>query len=473
MTIRSYLIRKLLYPLDRLRTGDYAEIKYFNDFEKKQFWPMRDVRAEQLLQLKKILTHSYASCPFYQSRFKSLGLRPTDLLELEDLHRFPILTKRDIQENRDSIVSTQVEKSMLIKNQTGGSTGEPVSFFLDKNRLQSRTAATRRHDRWAGLNVGDKVALIWGAPIDRPKWSLKGYFRSCLFGAPLYLDTACLSSVKFNSFNNELKRFRPKIIQAYSKSLALFAQYLDENKISAYQPESIITSAEMLSSQDRILIERVFGAPVFNRYGCREVSLIASECNQHNGLHIMAEGLYIEILQGDKLAQPGEVGRVIVTDLLNYAMPLIRYEIGDLAALDNSLCKCGRGLPRLKYIEGRSTEFIVGTDGRWVSGVFLATYLIAQRAQFGRLQLIQDNANQICIKICQPLVKEICQQDFDFLAAETKKLLGSDMQVSFEVSNEIPQTVSGKFQYCCSKLTQETSLDFKKLIRNTEKGFDD
>src|SRR5262249_29218268 len=136
----------------------------------------------------------------------------------------------------------------------------------------------------------------------------------------------------------------------------------------------------------------VFGCRVFNRYGCREVSVIASECPEHDGLHTMAEGLFIEVVKGARPAQAGEIGSILVTDLFNRAMPLIRYRIGDLGAWEEGTCACGRGLPRLRSVAGRVTDFLVGADGRLVSGVFLATYLVAQRPSLGQVQIHQEKA---------------------------------------------------------------------------------
>src|SRR5262249_36293897 len=158
----------------------------------------------------------------------------------------------------------------------------------------------------------------------------------------------------------------------YARSAVLFARYLEERGRTAYRPHSLITSAEVLEEEDRAVLERVFGCEVFNRYGCREVSVVASECEAHSGLHTMAEGLYIEIDIGGRPAAPGQTGGILVTDLLNGAMPLIRYRIGDLGAWADGPCPCGRGLPRLRNVAGRVTDFLVGCDGRLVSGVYLA-----------------------------------------------------------------------------------------------------
>ena len=260
-----------------------------------------------------------------------------------------------------------------------------------------------RHRRPVGGRYGAQAQ-------DIPQTTLfKQQVRNVLIDRQMVLDTGHLTESKIQVFHAALKRFRPKTIIAYANSVALMARYLKSRRLPAYQPYSIIATSEVLEPSSRALIEEVFGCRVFNRYGCREVSVVASECSQHNGLHVMAEGLYLETVgaaRGPPTRAPGNIhagapghrrpnGRVPVTDLLNLAMPLIRYKIGDMATFETAPCPCGRGLPRLARLEGRVTDFLVGSDGRLVSGVFLATYLVAARPSLGQVQLWQDSAGQV------------------------------------------------------------------------------
>ena len=223
---------------------------------------------------------------------------------------------------------------------------------------------------------------------------------STLLREPLWLDAASLTEQRMEEFHAALLRWRPKVIQAYARSAVLFARFLRERGLTAYKPHSIVTSAEMLEPDDRQILEDVFGCPVFDRYGCREVSVIASECPAHTGLHVNAECLHVEIETPDGPADPGEVGAILVTDLLNTAMPLIRYRIGDLGSLTEGDCPCGRGLPRLAALHGRSTDFLVGSDGRLVSGVFLATYVVAQRPSLGQVQISPGPGRAVALQAC-------------------------------------------------------------------------
>ena len=194
----------------------------------------------------------------------------------------------------------------------------------------------------------------------------------------------------------------------------------------------------------------VFDCRVFNRYGCREVSLIASECGEHNGLHTMAEGLYVEVIRGDQPAQPGELGAVLVTDLLNRAMPLIRYRIGDMAVPAAGPCPCGRGLPRLQSVQGRVTDFLVGTDGRLVSGAALTVLVVAKRPSLGQVQIWQDTRGRVLYKIAKREGDGLDTADREFLDRQTKLYLGQDAKIECELVEALPSEPSGKFLFCRS-----------------------
>ncbi len=213
----------------------------------------------------------------------------------------------------------------------------------------------------------------------------------------------------------------------------------------------MITSAEVLEAADRELLESVFGCPVFNRYGCREVSVIASECPSHRGLHVMAEGLYVEIETPDGPAAPGQVGSILVTDLLNPAMPLIRYRIGDMGSWAPGVCPCGRHLPRLEHVAGRVTDFLVGCTGQLVSGVFLATYVVAQRPSLGQVQIHQRRAGHLTWKL-RPGPGFDADADADYLRRATREHLGSGATADIEPVREFPPSPSGKFLFSQSSV---------------------
>lgn len=451
MSLYQKLVRNVLYPLDRRRSGDGAELGYLREYESTQYLSTAKMRDLQLRRLKRLVEHAYQQCPFYRKQFDAASVSPGDVQTLDDLRAFPILEKRHIQDSRDAMVADNWPRDDLMPNRTGGSTGTPISFFVSRDRFCSRAAATWRHNHWAGFDVGDCSATLWGAARDIPQNTWKKRLRNLLIDRQITLDTGNITEAKLQAFHVALKRFRPKTIVAYANSIALLARYIKSRHLPAYQPHSIIASAEVLEPSARTLIEEVFGCRVFNRYGCREVSVIASECERHNGLHLMAEGLYVEVVQGNRPAQPGEVGEVLVTDLLNLAMPLVRYRIGDMAVADDAPCDCGRGLPRLRTVEGRVTDFLVGTDGRLVSGAVLTVAVVAKRPTLGQVQLWQDTPGRVLYKVRSNDGRPSLQADLQFLESETQCYLGPGTKVEFEFVDELPCEPSGKYIFCRSK----------------------
>jgi phenylacetate-CoA ligase len=452
MSLFRRLVRDVCFPLSLWRRGETAQLRYLREFEQTQFLPADRLRRLQWERLRTLLRHAYLECAFYRARFLAAGITPEDLRGPEDLRALPVLEKRDIQEHGPRMVARNWPEGDLIRNQTGGSTGTPITFYLGRDRKCSRAAATLRHNAWAGWSVGDKAAVIWGAPQDRPAHGLWSRLRGWLLREPMWLDTGCMTEATMEAFHAALWRHRPRTVQAYARAAVLFARFLRARGLPAYSPHSLVTSAEVLEDEERALLEEVFGCPVFNRYGCREVSVIASECEAHSGLHVMAEGLYVEIEGPDGPAGPGESGSILVTDLLNHAMPLIRYRIGDIGSWAEGECPCGRHLPRLARVSGRVTDFLVGSEGQLVSGVFLATYVVAHRPSLGQVQVRQERAGAVTYRV-KPGPDFDPARDLDYLRKATRRYLGGTAEIGAEVVAELPTEPSGKFLFSRSTVS--------------------
>jgi len=443
--------KHIAWPIAAKREGS-THLRVLADLEKSQFFSPEQIEQLRLERLKKLLIHAQKNCPFYTKRFSDCSFDPSALTSLEDIRKLPILRKTDIQDQMDAMRATNYSDDDLIPNQTGGSSGAPLKFFLDRGRLFSRRAATIRHNRWAGLDIGQKVGILWGAPIDFPDpQSIRVKLRSALLERQLMLDTNGITREKLAEFSARLNHFRPAVYQAYANTMYLFARYLKETKARDFhRPRSIITSAEFLSDIQRALIEEVFECKVYNRYGCRETSIIASECSEHSGLHISAESLYLEFIRGERPSKPGELGQIVVTDLLNFGMPLIRYEIGDTGVPVADQCSCGRGLPLMQMQGGRVTDFLVTPLGKVVSGVSLATYFITSIRGVSQAQLIQKEKDSIRIRlVCTEEFDSKCRQEiFDKL----KEFFEADIDCELELVENIPVEPSGKQRFSISEL---------------------
>jgi phenylacetate-CoA ligase len=454
MALHSHLVRHVLRPFIAWRRGESAQLRYEQEFSQSQWLPADDLRQLQLTRLTALLRHAYAACPFYRERFTAAGLTPDDIRSLDDLRRLPVTEKRDIQRHGLNMVARNWPASDLIDNQTGGSTGQPLHFKLSLDRKCSRTAATTRHNEWADYRPGDLAAVLWGAPQDRPTPTFFSRLRDWLMREPIWLDTGRITETSLQEFHEALLQHRPHIILAYARSAVLFARWLEDNGLRPHRPRAVITTAEMLEDEGRDVIERVFGCRVFNRYGCREVSVIASECSAHSGLHVMAEGLFVEIETPTGPARPGEVGSILITDLLNHAMPLIRYRVGDMGAWAQGDCPCGRNLPRLERLAGRVTDFLVGTDGQLVSGAALTINLVAKRPSLGQVQICQSLPGEAVFRVVPgPGFDE--QADTDFLRQAARHYLGQAATVSLEVVDEVPLSPSGKYLFSQSSVPLE------------------
>ncbi len=456
MDIYAPIVKNIVYPMWVLKdNSNFNELRYLRKYEKTQFYTPEQIRELQWQRLSKIINHAYKTCPFYSKSFKAAGITPSIIKSPEDMLRIPLLSKGDIQNYLDDLKSNAFTDKDLIRDKTGGSTGSPLIFFYNKDRLASRQAAAMRHDNWTTWHIGKKMAVLWGAVSDLSGFnSIKGKIRNLLLSRKVILDTSSISEEKIWKFVHQLKKHNPKYFLAYANSMALFAKFVRDNNITGIHPSAIITSAEVLTPEDRELIEKVFGCKIFNRYGCREFSVIASECSYHTGMHINAENLYIEFVRNGKHVKPGEIGDVIVTDLLNYGMPFIRYKIGDMGSPIDMTCPCGRGLPLMDMVSGRVTDFIITPDKKLISGVAIATYVITNISGIKQIQFIQDTKEQVKIKLAKN--NEFSEETLNKLNSNIIRFLGDKIKTEIEYVDNIPLEKSGKYRFSISKVS--TSL---------------
>jgi phenylacetate-CoA ligase len=208
----------------------------------------------------------------------------------------------------------------------------------------------------------------------------------------------------------------------------------------------------ILHDWQRRRIESVFGCRVTNRYGCEEVSLIACECSEHRGLHVNADSIVVETVVDGRPARPGEPGSIVITDLSNFAMPLIRYRIGDVAELTDRRCPCGRGLPLLESIQGREADYVVTSDGRMISGISLTENFALHVPGVAQIQFVQETLERFLFRIVRD--SAFGPESERALAALVEKWFGSATQWRCEFVEAIPQEPSGKYRFCISHVAR-------------------
>lgn len=425
-------------------------MKLLKELRETQWKSLDEIHNIQRIKLKKLLIYAYKNVPYYRRFIGKNKLLPDTLGKYDNFRKLPILSKDIIRENMDELVSTNLSGNRLYKNSTSGSTGDNLFFYTDKRSIIHRKALKIVNQEWMDFHLGERTVSLWGAPMDLSKArSLRGRIHGFVT-KNLLLSSYDLSPEIMDMYIRHIKKFKPKLFVSYPGPLEVFAGYIKEEGISFPTIKSIITSAEQLFNHQRTLFEDVFKAEVFNRYGCREVGDIAQECSHHCGLHVNANRVFVEILDDyDNPAPPGVIGELYITDLDNYGMPMIRYQIGDRASWSEKIeCSCGRGFPILAEIEGRSMDVIKTPSNKKLGGTFW-TILLKTRPGIKQFQILQEDINGIIIYYLPD--KTFDKQSLKYFEQKIKKKCGDDFNVTFIQKDKISKTTSGKNRFIISK----------------------
>jgi len=457
MDLYAPIVRRILLPAMRWRNGRRDFGQFVREFARSQHLPPAELRDLQLRRLHALLGHAYDNCPYYRRQFQEAGITPAAVRDLDDLARVPTLSKDQVRANLEEMLARPYDRRQLKRDQTGGSTGSPVVFYRDRRRGDSRIALGYRHDQWTGWRIGERTSYIWASFLAfSAQPSLRRRLRNQMVDRRTLLNCVAFDEEDMHAFAVDLKRWRPALIIAFSGAGYLFARYLLDQGLEVPPPKAVVTSAELLQPHHRRVIEQAFRAPVFDRYGARETGVIASECDRHQGLHIAADSILVEVLANGKPAAPGEPGEIVVTDLLNYGMPMIRYRIGDSGVLSERQCDCGRGLPLMDMVAGRTTDFLVTPAGALVSAAYLA-FVISQRPGLEHAMFIQNRPDHVVIKVVPG--HGFTHADIDYLEQHLLKLMGASVTFSRELVNHIDRGPSGKYRFCICTVPTEALND--------------
>ena len=367
----------------------------------------------------------------------------------EDVSKIPILTKEEIRRHGSDMFSKGYSKDSLMKFKTGGSTGKSLELYLTEECSEMRNACARRHDRWSGWEVGEPIGAVWGNPV-LPN-DLKSRLQDWLLTPFIYLDTMDVTDSSVLFFAKEWKKLRPTLLFGHAHSLYILAEYVRKLGISEIQPKGILSTSMMLMPHERKLIEAVFGLRVTDRYGCEEVSLIASECEKHEGMHLNIEHLYIEFINSDgSHAASGTPGQIVVTDLMNRAMPFIRYAVEDVGVPSARKCSCGRELPLMEHVTGRVADFLVKKDGSRVAGVSLIENSLTKIEGIDQMQIVQDTIDSITLRLV-PGKKYTRSVELE-MVAYFKHIFGEQVHVKVMKADQILPEPSGKYRFSICKI---------------------
>ena len=432
---------------------------YYETLRRTQWLDASATRDLQDEKLRRMVRHAYRNVPYYRRKMQELKLRPEDVRGQADLHKLPFLTKGDIRQHLYfDIMSENHDKGEVLKVTTSGSTGEPFVCYADRAQLEVRWAATLRAQEWTGYRFGDPALRLWHQTLGMSKTQAAKEIADARLSNRTFIPIFELSDENLARMIDIIVRVQPVLMDGYAEALDFIARYLKTTGRVDVRPRALMSSAQTLPIPSRKLIEDAFGCKVFDKYGSREFSGIAYECDAHAGHHVVAEAYIVEVLRDGQPVAPGEVGEVVITDLNNFCMPFIRYRIGDLAeAMDPSArCACGRGAPRIGAIEGRVQSIIQGADGRYLPGTFFAHYLKEFDYAIKKFQVVQEERDAMVFRVVKGgrYSDDVLEQ----VLTTFREYLGDKMKIDVQFVDEVAMVRTGKRLASVSRL----GIDFQK-----------
>ncbi|MBX3025587.1 glycosyltransferase [bacterium] len=439
---------------------------YYDELQRSQWLRPADVRALQERKLRRLIDHAYRHVAYWRERMDERGLTPDDIRHLEDLGKLPLLSKDVVRTQLYfDLLSDNHDKRRIQRITTSGSTGEPLTIYVDQHQLEIRWAATQRSMEWTGWRFGDRSARLWHQTIGMNRLQVARERADAWWNRRLFIPAFEMNEAGIARSIAALRRHRPALVDGYAESFNFLAYHARRHGLDGIRPRGIISSAQELPAHSRATIENAFGCQVFDKYGSREFSGIAWECEQHDGHHVVAESFIVEILRDGRPARPGELGEVVITDLNNLVMPLIRYRIGDLAvAMDPAVpCACGRGLPRIGRIEGRVQAVIVADNGAYIPGTFFSHLFKDYDHVVRQYQVVQERRGAIRLRIVRGT--RFSDEQFDEILALMRRYLGAAMQIDVEFTPRIDMVRTGKHRSIVSSIDLDLQAGEVEVLR--------
>lgn len=439
-----------LFPLHEKLKG-HDSVSRLHALERSQWWRMEELERHRLVRLKELLAYAGRHAHYYRAMFKEIGFDPAAMTSLADLQQLPFLTKALIRVNE---LKSEVA-GPLKRHNTGGSSGEPLVFYMGRERISHDVAAKWRATRWWGMDIGDPEIVVWGSPIELELQDRFRLFRDKLLRTRL-LPAFEMSPVKLDGFIREIRAFRPRMIFGYPSALAHIARHAGASgqRLDDLGIRVAFVTSERLYDNQRAQISAAFGCAVANGYGGRDAGFIAHEC-PYGGMHISAEDVIIEIVDAEGRALPaGESGEIVVTHMATREFPFVRYCTGDVGVLDHDACECGRCLPMLKDIQGRTTDFVVAEDGTVMHGLALV-YIVRDLAGVKQFKIVQESLELTRVQLVTD--ERFAARSLAVIEQGFKARLGHAVQVVVEQVGEILPEKSGKFRYVVSKVARTSN----------------
>lgn len=422
--------------------GSLNKFRLLHQVRKNQWLKPSELEELQNKKLRSIINHAYYNTEFYHRKFKDAGVKPEDIKTIHDLNKLPFTTKQEVREHSlGSILAKNTDLNNCKIIPTSGSTGKPLKAVYDTAADDYSKAVNLRSMMENGLKIRDKWVNIGDTrTANNPSWFQKlGVFN--LYTLNLFDN--------IEDQVNALIKINPDIITGYPSQLKLVAHYVKNNSIDTLNPQTVFTTAELLDPSTRELINSAFNVELVDLFGCIEVNRTAWECSEHCGYHLDVDSVISEFIQDGENVSDGERGNIVYTSLYNYAMPLIRYEVGDMGIPSDELCSCGRSLPLMKSVEGRCDDFIILPSGKLVSPIVLA---LAMKHTNGVIdyQIIQENIEKITVYMV--ISEKVDEAYIHNLQVKIQDFLDNEVSIEIKIIEKLKKGSTGKIRSVISKI---------------------
>jgi phenylacetate-CoA ligase len=435
----------VLFPLHE-RIKRHSSVALRERLERSQWFEPAQLEEEQGRRLRAFLVEIGARVPYWRDLFRELRFDPAAVCSAADLVALPLLTKAEIR--RHSGRMKTAGHGPLSRYNTGGSSGQPLVFYIGRARKSHDVAAKWRATRWWGVDIGDREVVVWGSPIEHGAQDRVKALRDRLLRTTL-LPAFEMSDARLDGFVDWIERHRPRMLFGYPSALAYIARHAASRgrRLDHVGIRVAFVTSERLYDDQRTDIERVFGCRVANGYGGRDAGFLAHEC-PHGGMHISAEDIVVETVDPSGRPVPaGQAGEIVVTHTATAEFPFVRYRTGDVGILSQKRCPCGRGLPLLAELQGRSTDFVVSTDGTVMHGLALI-YVIRDLPGIEGFKITQESRTLTRVEVVPGPGFE--DTHGERIVRGFRQRLGEEVEVRVEKVPAVAPEQSGKYRFIVS-----------------------
>ena len=429
---------------------------YLRELERSQWLSREEMEQLQLRKLQVLLGIASQHCPWHAKRIQAAGLDLTRPLALQDFRKLPVMDKADASANQEELVWHQAPGGAFRYN-TGGSSGKPLVFYYGRQRQASDAAGRMRARRWWGVEPGDREVYLWGAPVELNKTDRIKTLRDRLINQ-LVLNAFNMSTVQMDDYVHAIQSWQPRCIYGYASSLALLAAHAKERNMRFKLPRLrvVCTTGEPLFPHQRELIQSVFGVPAANEFGSRDIGFTAHE-TPHGQMLLMSESIFLEVLDPQGLpVRHGETGEAVLSGLCSEAQPFIRYRTGDMVRMSEDACKDDRGLHVISEVAGRSTDFLVKSDGT-IMHALAGIYVLRSVEGVAEFKLIQRELRHLEVLVVPD--RNWREDALHKIERGLKERMGEDVNIRIQLVDNIAAEASGKHRYVVSHVRLAGGLD--------------